>query len=184
MDNIKELILAVRQGKGDAFVRIEEQYSPLLHSMSRKYSTMCQDSGEDDDFLQEAKRALYKATLSFKIDSTDVTFGAYAKRCVRNRLVSYVRKLKSKKHAQGTDAQLSGDEEDYVESPISDMLDKELLLQAQNLLSNLEKQIFTLYLDGMKTKEISKKLGKNKRTVDNAIYRVRVKIKRMVNEAT
>lgn len=185
MEDIKELILASRQGKEDAFVKIVEQYNPLLHSMSRKFFAMCQDSGEDeDDFLQEAKVALYSATLSFEIETEGVTFGAYAKRCIRNKLVSFVRRLKSKKRQSSISRELKDDEADNSTSQAGSMLEKELLSQAESILSGFEKQIFSMYLDGMKAKEISKRLNKSIRSINNAIYRVRVKIKRMVNETT
>ena len=44
----------------------------------------------------------------------------------------------------------------------------------------LEKQIFLMYLDKRSYKEIAQAVGKSEKSVDNAIYRVKSKIKKLL----
>ena len=98
MEKDVELILAFRGGNDSAFSQICEKYSLLLDSLSRKYYKMCADEQVDrDDFLQEGKIALHNAVLTYNVNNLSVTFGAYAKVCVRNGLVSYLRRCNAKK---------------------------------------------------------------------------------------
>ena len=67
--------------------------------------------------------------------------------------------------------------EDFIEDlKTSEILDikKEKLIQK---LSKLEKEVFNLYLHGYSYKEISEKIGKDEKTVDNALQRIKNKSK-------
>ena len=108
-----------------------------------------------------------------------VTFGAYAKKCISNRLISLVRKNKSQKRKRGELKITSS-----VPSPDDVYLTKELgtklLALAENSLSPYEKKIFVLYLDGKRASEISKHVGKSEKSVNNAIFRVKAKLKGII----
>ena len=181
MDNSVELILQVRAGNDSAFVQMCEKYQNLIDSMSRKYYLMClSEYGSQDDFLQEAKMAFYNAIVKYDIESQRITFGAFAKVCIRNRLVSCVRKYNSKKRRKGegeTGAALGSSLQDTV---VRRELGEKIISLAESTLSAYEKKIFSLYLEGRKAKEISASLGKCEKSVNNAIYRIRLKLKKTV----
>ena len=181
MDKIIELISLARAGDDTAFNELCEQYKNLMDSMSRMYSDACSvEYASFDDFYQEARLAFYNAIVKYDIDCQKVTFGAFAKVCVRNRLVSYVRKLTSKKRRKG-----ESDAETAVCSSVQDTvirreLGVKLISAADSSLSRFEKKIFSYYLDGMRAKEISLLVGKDEKSVNNAIYRIRSKLKKTV----
>lgn len=181
MENSILLICEAKSGNEVAFAKLCEQYNNLLESMSQKFSTSStKEYASVDDFFQEAMVAFYKAVLKYDPNNSKVTFGAFAKVCIRNRLVSYIRKLNSKKRHKGED-----DAEAIKDSPVQDTvvrreLGEKLISAANGTLSKFEKKVFSYYLKGRRAKEISSLVGKDEKSVNNAIYRIRSKLKKTV----
>jgi RNA polymerase sporulation-specific sigma factor len=180
MTDILTVVEKARSGDDSAFEILLKKYNSLLLSMARKYSDMCNTpSRQYDDFLQEAKMAFYNSVLTFNVDN-GITFGAYAKICVRNRLVSCLRYATSKKRRKS-----NGDSEETSKSPqdtvIRRELEEKLLSLAENILSTYELRIYKMYIQGAKVKEISAKIGKDEKSVNNAIFRIRSKLKKQSN---
>jgi RNA polymerase sporulation-specific sigma factor len=121
MDEILYHINRVKSGDDASFEQLLSKYNALIISMAKKYSDMCATSPQLDDFLQEAKMAFYNSVLSYD-EKTGVTFGAYAKVCVRNRLVSCVRVNNSKKRQKRSDTKDSYD----LENPQDALIVREL----------------------------------------------------------
>lgn len=175
MEN-NELVVQAKNGNEDAFSSLLVQYSPLLNSMAFKYSVMCKDENEtEDDFLQEAKIALYQAVVSYNADSK-VTFGAYAKTVIRNRLVSLVRRIKSKKRKKG-ELEITCESFTPQDNLVWRELGEKLMQKVGNLLSPYEKRVLSMLVKGHKAKEISLQIGKSEKSVNNAIFRIRSKLK-------
>ena len=181
MDENIQLINLVRSGDEDAFTKMCEQYKNLIDSMSRKYSSMCQSEySVFDDFLQEAKMAFYNAILKYDTESEKVTFGAFARVCIRNRLISCVRKHNSKKRRKSDDDAKEQQDCSVQDTVVRRELGEKLKTVADSLLSKYEKQVFSMYMEGQRAKIISKKLSKSEKSVNNAIYRIMLKLKKTV----
>ena len=172
MEETKGLIAQAKNCDQIAFERLSSLYLPLIGNLAKKYHALCSDEVSLDDFMQEAQIAFNDAILHYDIENEKVTFGAYAKVCVRNRLISCVRKLKSKKRVKRElpEPSLSDGVQDTV-------VYRELLALAGNTLSPYEKKILQLKADGHSAKEISVIVGKSEKSVNNAIYRSRSKIR-------
>ena len=178
LNNLEDLLLAVKSGNDSAYEKLCKDYLGLVITLTDKYYVMCQGNGaEREEFLQEAKYALYKAALSFKLDNGRVTFGNYAKRCVRTKLISLVRKYKSKKRSLIVVTPLDERKGGSASNFNCDELGDTMTALADKNLSAFEKTVFSMYLVGMKGKEISKRLKIEQKSVNNAIYRVKVKLK-------
>ena len=181
MDNNIELILAVRGGSEVAFAQMCERYKNLIDSSSRRYSLMCtEEYSSHEDFLQEAKVAFYNAIIKYDVEGQRVTFGAFAKTCIRNKLISCVRKQKSKKRRMGTEGAEAHGSVSLQDTVVRRELGEKLISFAEEALSTYEKRIFSMYLEGQHAKEISCVIGKSEKSVNNAIYRIRVKLKKTV----
>ena len=178
-ENLIQLILRVRNGDSVAFEAICEQFKPLILSMVNKYMLSCEEDNRDD-LLQEAKMAIYNAILTYDTNQTSVSFGYYAKRCIRNRLLSYLRKLHSKKRQKIAEM----NEEQAQDTPQDTILQYEILSQAKDILSAYEMKILKMYISGLRAKEISVAIGKSEKSVNNAIYRIRTKLKKTINGGT
>lgn len=184
MDEIIQRIQKVKGGDEASFVFLLSKYDALIISMARKYADMCLTSARQyDDFLQEAKMAFYNSVITFK-EGTGVTFGAYAKVCIRNKLVSCVRVQNSKKRQKRSDLKDNYDLENPQDTLIMRELEKKLFSLAQDCLSPYEKKIFAYYIAGERAKEISLKIGRSEKSVNNAIFRIKAKLKRTANNGT
>ena len=182
MDEILELVTQARCGNEEAFSALCDRYGSLIDSLSFKYSVMCADEfSSKDDFVQEAKMAFYNAVITYDTDNKKVTFGAYAKVCIRNRLVSCVRKQLSKKRRKSKEDAQTQEIWSLQDTVVRRELGEKLLTFADNTLSPYERRIFSMYVDGIKAKEICRVVGRSERSVNNAIYRIRQKLKKTVN---
>lgn len=176
MEETKELIARAKNCDQIAFEALSSLYLPLLNSLAKKYHASCREEVSLDDFMQEAQIAFSDAIVHYDAEGAKITFGAYAKVCVRNRLISCVRKLKSKKRVKRE--LLEPMSNDVVQDTV---VYRELLNLAGNTLSPYEKKILQLKADGHNAKEISIITGKSEKSVNNAIYRSRSKIRDTIN---
>lgn len=181
MDNNIDLVLRARTGDEDAFSQLREQYKNLVVSMSRKYSDMCPEKYSVlDDFIQESEVAFYNAIMRYDAEGQKIKFGAFAKICIRNKLISYVRKLNSKKRCKGESDVWATQGESMQETVVRRELGEKLLSVVEGSLSKYEKRILSLYREGRSAKEISSIVCKSEKSVNNAIYRIRLKLKKTV----
>ncbi len=174
------LINLASKGDEDAFADLTVRYKPLIDSMAHSYYKKC-ESGvfARDDFLQEATLAFYSAVCTYDTSSS-VTFGLYSKICIRNKMVSMLRasakkEKKDKKHQK---------ERATWREPVQNLLEKEnaqdLKKKIQGVLSVFEWSVFCLYVEKKSYSEIADALGKAEKSVDNAIYRIKTKLKKLI----
>jgi len=170
-NEIYSVVSRVSAGDEAAFGKLCEMYAPLIRSMSRKYADMV--DGADvaqlsEDFSQEAVLALYRAACTYKPGGGEVSFGLYSKICIRNALVSELRRMKRKRihrsdREEYTDAGIAGEN-------ITSRIDR-------SVLSRFELSVLDLYVGGAKVREIASILGKSSKSVSNAVYRIKAKIR-------
>lgn len=182
----KELVYLARGGNTSAFSVLSERYMPLLKSRAARYSSVV--GVDTEDFVQEGMLALFKAVKGFDA-SAGIQFKTYATTCVNNSMATAI-KTHMKNAWQSAGISIDGfAEEKYVEASIQhkpklieDMFIEQedsakLALQIQALLSNFEQQVLKLYLQGLSYLQIAEQLGAATKAVDNALQRVRRKIR-------
>ena len=179
------LVLAVKNGDQKAFVLLLQQYSPLIEAT---VNTFCSDefsANDKDDFRQEASVAFYNSVLSYDTEQSEVELGLYAKICMRHALISHIRIAKR----IPTEVQELSDNiisEEPSEDPSSRLLEEErlsyLLKIIRNTLSTYEYKVWELYLSGCATPEIAEKLNTDSKSISNAIYRIRAKLRASLNK--
>ena len=75
------LLLLAKEGDGDAFARLAEEYKPMLDAAVASYkSDLCEQDVEE--LHQEALLAFHRAVQSYELLYGNVSFGLYAKICV------------------------------------------------------------------------------------------------------
>ena len=171
-----DLINAARSGDESAFEALLEAYEPLIDAMSRSFANVSEDSESQEDLRQEACIALYKAVQSYDSTQAEVSFGLYAKMCVRNRLVSYTRKFRRRESVVPLEERIKT-EEDVTQGVVAEEAYMELYRRIEALLSPYENHVWWLYLSGQTTGAIAASLCKDERSVQNAIYRIRKKLR-------
>lgn len=184
-EELNKLIIAVRNGDQKAFVLLLQQYSPLIEASLNMFCSDGSSSNDKDDFRQEASVAFYNSVLTYDLEQSNVEFGLYAKICVCNALISQIRIAK---RIPAEMQELSDDlfSVESTEDPSSRLLEEErlsfLFKIIRNSLSKYEYKVWKLYLAGCSTTEIATKLGTDSKSISNAIYRIRVKLRESLNQ--
>jgi len=195
-DEILEQAIA---GNQEAIERVLVEFKPLVNKIARKYFLV---GAGTDDLIQEGMIGLYKAVTTFKKDKT-AAFKTYATLCIRTQILSAIRVANNNKNLplnayfsinnQGmivvsvTDDS-EGDEEEKGIYLASDVLSpEERLISKENVaeiyekintvLSDFEKHVIKLYIDGLNYVEIAKALNKDPKSIDNALTRIKSKLK-------
>lgn len=178
---LNELLHAAADGDESAFTRLTELYDPLIRSMSARYAPHGSDETDsvlsEQDLAQEARLALFRAASTYDRAQNGVSFGLYAKICIRNALVSARRKAAAAKRARIA-AESPSPGRKHPSAELSAFGSMNVLSEKiGSVLSPYEKRIFDLYISGRSVKSISESVGRSEKSVSNAVYRIRVKIK-------
>lgn len=175
--DIRILLEQTRKGNGKAFEKLVEKYTPLIKSLLAKYTNSSADSSDKDEMYQEACIALFHAAKTFDSSQEHVVFGLYAKICIRNRLISILRKRSREKIYPEYE---KIEEADPLDVFISSENIKELKTWINSCLTEYEKSVLGLYLVGKNRRQIAVTLNKTEKSTDNAIYRIRTKLKKFI----
>ena len=123
----------------------------------------------------------YNSILAYDLDQNEVEFGLFAKICIYNALVSVLRSLKRRTAeplADIPECLLTVQESD---DPSSRMLERErlesLYAVIRKNLSDLEYEVWQYYMSGKSAADIAKQLETDVKSVNNAIYRIRKKLR-------
>lgn len=175
----EELVLSAQQGDREAFSRLAAECMPFVRRSAARYSTELLDR---DDLMQEGMLGLLSAVRTYKADH-GIPFEAYARTCVHNKILSALRKAAGGKSVRAgdvvsLDAQMISD----VSLPLEERQDlrdacERIMHFAQNELSKSEKAVLHLFLGGLSYREIAERIGGTPKSVDNALQRVRRKLK-------
>ena len=175
------LIASAKKGDEQAFELLAKTYKRVLdfHIMQ-----IDPDPSDYDDLFQEGLIGLLKAVRNY--DGKSSAFSTFASLCVRNSIISGVRK-----YASQTSKTISLpdpiDEERITPSAEDVHLDSErvrlLFDKVFKALSPFEKTVFELYLADMPYESIAFATGKSVRSIQNAVFRIRTKLKQIVGTA-
>ena len=196
MEIAKEIEL-VRQGDDAAMERLLSFCKPLVNVIARKYFLV---GASFDDILQEGMIGLYKAITTFR-EGEAANFKTYAAVCIKRQIVSAIRSANNNKNLplnayfsinnQGMIVVSTSNDDDEEEkgiyigaanlSPEESLLGEESIAEIYNkinkLLSDFEKKVIELYIDGLNYVEIAKRLKKDPKSIDNALGRIKVKLR-------
>ncbi len=171
----EQLIQQAAAGDQEAFACLTRRMMPLLRSQIRQLEHAGTD---EDDLFQEAMLGLLAAVRSYRPDG-GASFTTYATVCVRHRLVSAVRHSAPRaKREQPLDEDTPAT--DGQPDPADRLQQQEdalrLQAQLQQRLTPLEYRVLLARLQGCSYQEIATRLEVGKKTVDNAVQRLRHKM--------
>lgn len=180
-EKTEALVLQAQSGNENAVSALLKGYSPLMDSVSRRFSEGLPEE-ERNDLRQESVIAFCRALEQYD-PSKNVTFGHFAKVCIENRLIDYLRRRARDPLGQAvpqeeSPASLS---ESHEDDPARMVLERENYLalceQIREALSDYENRIWTLVISGHTAAEIAERLGTDRKSVENAVARVRRKLR-------
>ena len=181
-DGIKdeELISRFKNGESEILDYLMEKYKNMVRKKAR---TMFLIGGENDDLIQEGMIGLFKA------------FQTFASICVDRQIYNAIQSSNRQKH-QPLNSYISLSEQDgeneehlgdnWGENPESIIIDQENVQDLEQeitaTLSPMENQVLEYYLAGNGYGEIARIMGKTPKSIDNALQRIRIKIREQLEQ--
>jgi len=189
----EELVEAVRQGDTDALEYLIQKYKNFVRAKARSYFLIGADR---EDIVQEGMIGLYKSIRDFRGDKLS-SFKAFAELCITRQIITAIKTATRQKHIP-LNSYVSLDKPIYDEDSDRTLLDvictvrvadpEELIINQEEfddiedkmseLLSDLERKVLMLYLDGRSYQEIAVDLARHVKSIDNALQRVKRKLEK------
>lgn len=171
-----------------------QKYSAFINSLCRRYFIV---GGTAEDLYEEGVIGLIEACNNYDGESIDEPrFDAFVKLCIKRQIFDAIEKANTQKNKALNEAvSIMFSDENGNEQSILDMamdrnisndpqelfLDKEkvseLTKKCERKLSDYEKLVLSHYLAGEKQSEIAESLGKETKSIDNTIQRIKAKLR-------
>lgn len=177
---LSDLIAGVKSGRHEDFELIKLRYRPLMRDLAKSFEQS--GAGSLDDLLEECQRALLKACVSFDETKRGITFGLYAKICIRNSLISVMRSEKTKRKKMEKSADKAERKIPKLEG-FEGLEAEEIVDRIAGSLSAYEERVFFEFFSGRSASEVAAGLGSDEKSVYNAVYRIRSKAKKLCDDA-
>ncbi len=173
-----DLIASAKSGDDNAFATLADSYKRVVDIQL----CLCNPPAYmKDDLFQEGLIGLFKAVKTY--DGKSAAFVTYATACIRNNILSGIRKL-SGQNALSAQTSAEYSQEQTVPSAEDVLIDgvraRALYETVCKALSSYEKLVFDMYLSDLSYEEIAFITKKSVKSTSNAVYRIRTKLKRIV----
>ncbi|MBE5785573.1 MAG: RNA polymerase sporulation sigma factor SigH [Clostridiales bacterium] len=192
------LVSLSREGDRLADDELCERYKNTVRVKARPYFLI---GGDRDDLIQEGMIGLYKAIRDYSPDHNAV-FRSFAEMCIQRQLITAIKGATRKKHAPlNTYISFYGSTftDDEKERPLLDTMEgvrsespEEAIISKETaaaieksletLLTELERNVLELFMDGHSYQEIAGRLSCGTKTVDNALQRIKRKLEKNLGE--
>lgn len=191
----EELIIRYRDGDKQIMDYLMDKYKHVVRS---KASRMFILGADKDDLIQEGMIGLFKAVRDYD-SGRDASFLTFAELCVSRQMYTAIQAANRKKHLplnsyislyknsedEILEGQLIGAIRDFSEqNPEEILIDRENVEALQTIidqeLSTFERQVLELSMTGMGYIDIARLLGKDPKSTDNALNRVKTKIRKAI----
>ncbi|WP_235864152.1 RNA polymerase sporulation sigma factor SigH [Sutcliffiella halmapala] len=189
----EQVVVLVHLGDSEALDYLINKYKNFVRAKARSYFLIGADR---EDIVQEGMIGLYKAIRDFKEDKL-TSFKAFAELCITRQIITAIKTATRQKHIP-LNSYVSLDKPIYDEESDRTLMDvisgakvmdpEELIINQEEfddievkmaeLLSDLERKVLALYLDGRSYQEISEDLNRHVKSIDNALQRVKRKLER------
>jgi RNA polymerase sporulation-specific sigma factor len=191
--NDEQIVEMVHNGNSEALEYLINKYKNFVRAKARTYFLIGADR---EDIIQEGMIGLYKAIRDYQEDKLS-SFKAFAELCVTRQIITAIKTATRQKHIP-LNSYVSLDKPIYDEESDRTLLDviegsktmdpEELIINRERygdmeykireILSDLEREVLNLYLDGRSYQEISELLNRHVKSIDNALQRVKRKLER------
>lgn len=189
----EEVVDLVRENDAEALEYLINKYKNFVRAKARSYFLIGADR---EDIVQEGMIGLYKSIRDFRGDKL-TSFKAFAELCITRQIITAIKTATRQKHIP-LNSYVSLDKPIYDEDSDRTLLDvicgtkvtdpEELFINREEfddiegkmseILSELERQVLMLYLDGRSYQQIAVELKRHVKSIDNALQRVKRKLER------
>lgn len=189
----EEVVVEAKKGNGIALEYLINKYKNFVKAKARSYFLIGADR---EDIIQEGMIGLYKAIRDFKGNKLS-SFRAFAELCITRQIITAIKTATRQKHIP-LNSYVSLNKPIYDEDSDRTLLDvlsgtkvtdpEELMINREEyndiefkigeILSELERRVLMLYLEGKSYQEIAVELKRHVKSIDNALQRVKRKLER------
>jgi RNA polymerase sporulation-specific sigma factor len=193
----EDVILDAKAGNENALEYLINKYKSFVRAKARTYFLIGADR---EDIIQEGMIGLFKAIRDYKGDKLS-SFRAFAELCITRQIITAIKTATRQKHIPlnsyvSLNKPIFDEESDRTlmdiisEECISDpeelVINREEFKGIENkmgeILSSLEWEVLTLYLEGKSYQEIAEELDRHVKSIDNALQRVKRKLETYLKE--
>jgi len=180
----EQLIARMREGDEEVAQYLLDKYKYLVRKKAR---AMYLVGGETDDLIQEGMLGLFKAVRDYR-EERDTSFSTFAHLCIDRQLYNAIQSSNRQKHRPLNSYVSLSDEEFQMElrqlseqNPEAIIIDQEnaagMEQRIKDSLSSFENEVLKMYLEGADYIHIAERLEKPPKSIDNALQRIRSKVK-------
>lgn len=198
--NDEQLLQLVRESSDTAKDLIFEKYKYIIDVEIKKYTAAAKKLNiEYNDLYQEALVGFTDALYSYRNDK-DTKLSSFITLCVDRRLnVFFIKAGRLKNMLMNNTISLDNNYKDYsltlkeilsdnqendpLENIVKEEKYNELIDLINNSLTTSEYQVYALMVSGLKYTEIAEVLDKSTKQIDNAMQRIRKKIKKILENS-
>ena len=193
----EEIVRLCHQGDTAAEEYLLIKYKNFVRSKARSYFLI---GADHEDIVQEGMIGLYKAIRDFKQEKLS-SFRAFAELCITRQIITAIKTATRQKHIP-LNSYVSLNKPLYDEESDRTLLDiimegnagnpEDMIINQENLgnihkkinevLSGLEQEVLSAYLDGKSYQEIAESLGRHVKSIDNALQRVKRKLEKYLED--
>ncbi len=171
----------MKDGDYNAFTILSDRYIKFINFKASSFNV---PGLEDSDFVQEGLLSLYICAKTFD-SSKNVSFKTFAHECIKRRMISLYRSANSGKSSPlksyvqydevfiDTPSDIPSPEQKLINDETFDEFHKKII----SSLSDFEYKVLVKYVNNPSYEDIATALSSNVKSVDNALQRIRRKIK-------
>ena len=193
----ERLVECARNGDRAALEYLIHKYRNFVRAKARSYFLIGADR---EDIMQEGMIGLYKAIRDYRPDKLS-SFRAFAELCITRQIITAIKTATRQKHIP-LNSYVSLNKPIYDVESDRTLLDvlcgeaicdpEELVINHEDfthieskmgeLLSDLEWEVLSSYLQGKSYQEIAKDLDRHVKSIDNALQRVKRKLEHYLEQ--
>lgn len=195
--NEAEMVALAKAGDSRAQEHLIKKYKNFVRGKARSYFLIGADR---EDIIQEGMIGLFKAIRDYQPDKI-ASFKAFAELCITRQMITAIKTATRQKHIP-LNSYISLNKPMYDDESERTLLDivtgkvstnpEELVISKEEfdsmeakigeVLSDLELQVLTYYLDGKSYQEIAENLDRHVKSIDNALQRVKRKLEKSLQD--
>jgi len=194
----EQLVTLIQENDREALEFLIQKYRSYVRMKARSYFLV---GADHEDIVQEGMIGLYKAIRDFRTEKL-TSFRAFADLCITRQIITAIKNATRQKHiplnsyisldkplfddeSDRTMLELFNDRDNDIANPEQMIINKEEFTgieeKMEELLSELERKVLMLYLDGRTYSEIAEDLNRHVKSIDNALQRVKRKLNKYLD---
>ena len=193
----EEIVDMAQNGDRVALEYLLSKYKNFVRSKARSYFLI---GADHEDIVQEGMIGLFKSIRDYQLERLS-SFRAFAELCITRQIITAIKTATRQKHLPlnsyvSLNKPIYDEESDrtlmdvivegHAQNPEELIIGREDILsirdQVGTVLSSLEQDVLSSYLDGKSYQEIADKLGRHVKSIDNALQRVKRKLEKYLQE--